>query len=279
MQYRATGRGFVVKHEKFAENYRLYSRSHFVKGLELVLLLVVYQVYGTVSKSTASYLLMTFSSWFLAITWLMAPFIFNPSGFDWLKTVDDVEDFTNWIFFRGGILVKANQSWEAWWDEEYQHLHSAGLWAKLLEIVLNFRFFFFQYGIVYRLKVAAGSTSILVYLLSWIYVVIVGVLQKFLSSAREKYAATTHRTYRSIQAAVIAGIVAVIILLLKFTHFVFLDVLTSLMAFLPTGWALIQIAQVHMNEICDGNCRMLGIAVRKRMSCFLNVFFTPACRC
>jgi callose synthase len=31
-KYRATGRGFVVRHIKFAENYRLYSRSHFVKG-------------------------------------------------------------------------------------------------------------------------------------------------------------------------------------------------------------------------------------------------------
>lgn len=31
-QYRATGRGFVVRHIKFAENYRLYSRSHFVKA-------------------------------------------------------------------------------------------------------------------------------------------------------------------------------------------------------------------------------------------------------
>lgn len=31
-QYRATGRGFVVQHIKFADNYRLYSRSHFVKA-------------------------------------------------------------------------------------------------------------------------------------------------------------------------------------------------------------------------------------------------------
>lgn len=31
-QYRATGRGFVVRHIKFADNYRLYSRSHFVKA-------------------------------------------------------------------------------------------------------------------------------------------------------------------------------------------------------------------------------------------------------
>lgn len=32
VQYQATGRGFVVRHIKFSENYRLYSRSHFVKG-------------------------------------------------------------------------------------------------------------------------------------------------------------------------------------------------------------------------------------------------------
>ncbi|KAE9466922.1 hypothetical protein C3L33_01177, partial [Rhododendron williamsianum] len=31
-RYQATGRGFVVRHIRFAENYRLYSRSHFVKG-------------------------------------------------------------------------------------------------------------------------------------------------------------------------------------------------------------------------------------------------------
>nr|CAD1834785.1 unnamed protein product [Ananas comosus var. bracteatus] len=46
-KYRATGRGFVVVHAKFAENYRLYSRSHFVKGLELMILLIVYLVYGS----------------------------------------------------------------------------------------------------------------------------------------------------------------------------------------------------------------------------------------
>ena len=36
-QYQATGRGFVVRHIKFSENYRLYSRSHFVKGYSLSL--------------------------------------------------------------------------------------------------------------------------------------------------------------------------------------------------------------------------------------------------
>lgn len=34
VQYKATGRGFVVEHIPFAENYRAYARSHFVKGYE-----------------------------------------------------------------------------------------------------------------------------------------------------------------------------------------------------------------------------------------------------
>jgi hypothetical protein len=37
-QYQATGREFVVRHIKFSENYRLYSRSHFVKGWGLLFL-------------------------------------------------------------------------------------------------------------------------------------------------------------------------------------------------------------------------------------------------
>ncbi|KAF3507250.1 hypothetical protein F2Q69_00002177 [Brassica cretica] len=40
-KYRPTGRGFVVFHAKFAENYIFYSRNK-VKGLDLLLLLIVY---------------------------------------------------------------------------------------------------------------------------------------------------------------------------------------------------------------------------------------------
>ncbi|XP_052733597.1 callose synthase 11-like [Vigna angularis] len=34
-KYRATGRGFVVEHKRFAEIYRLFARRHFVKAIEL----------------------------------------------------------------------------------------------------------------------------------------------------------------------------------------------------------------------------------------------------
>nr|VVW58760.1 unnamed protein product [Nymphaea colorata] len=33
-KYRGIGRGIVFFHAKFADNYRLYSHSHFVKGME-----------------------------------------------------------------------------------------------------------------------------------------------------------------------------------------------------------------------------------------------------
>nr|GEW97383.1 callose synthase 9 [Tanacetum cinerariifolium] len=85
-KYHATGRGFVVRHIKFAENYRLYSRSHFVKALEVVLLLVVYVSYGFNEAGLVGYILLSVSSWFMALSWLFAPYLFNPSGFEWQKT-------------------------------------------------------------------------------------------------------------------------------------------------------------------------------------------------
>jgi callose synthase len=121
-KYRATGRGFVVFHAKFADNYRMYSRSHFVKGLELFILLIIYEVYGESYRSSNLYLFITFSMWFLVASWLFAPFVFNPSGFDWQKTVDDWTDWKRWMGNRGGIGISPNKSWESWWDEEQEHI-------------------------------------------------------------------------------------------------------------------------------------------------------------
>lgn len=243
-KYRATGRGFVVQHKSFAENYRLYARSHFVKAIELGLILIVYATHSAIAKNTFVYIALTISSWFLVISWIMAPFVFNPSGFDWLKTVDDFDDFMNWIWFRGSVFAKAEQSWERWWYEEQEHLRTTGLWGKILEIILDLRFFFFQYGIVYQLDIAAGSTSIAVYLLSWIYVLVAFGIYVVVAYARDKYAAKEHIYYRLVQFLVIILAILVIIALLKFTTFNFIDIFTSLLAFIPTGWGLLLIAQV-----------------------------------
>lgn len=38
--------GFVVSHCKFVENYNIYSRSHFTKVIELMMFLIVYEMFG-----------------------------------------------------------------------------------------------------------------------------------------------------------------------------------------------------------------------------------------
>lgn len=243
-KYRATGRGFVVEHKSFAENYRLYARSHFVKAIELGLILIVYAAYSPLAKGTFVYIALTITSWFLVVSWIMAPFVFNPSGFDWLKTVEDFDEFMNWIWYRGGVFAKSEESWERWWLEEQDHLRTTGLWGKLFEIIIDLRFFFFQYSIVYQLKIASHSTSVAVYLLSWIYIVVALGIFLAIAYAREKYAAKDHIYYRLVQFLIIILTILVISGLLQFTAFKFIDLFTSLLAFLPTGWGLILIAQV-----------------------------------
>ena len=243
-KYRATGRGFVVEHKSFAEIYRLFSRSHFVKAIELGLILVIYATHSPVATDTFVYIALTITSWFLVASWVVAPFVFNPSGFDWLKTVYDFDDFMNWIWYSGSVFAKAEQSWERWWYEEQDHLKVTGLWGKLLEIILDLRFFFFQYGIVYQLGISAGNNSIAVYLLSWIYVVVVSGIYAVVVYARNKYSAKEHIYYRLVQFLVIILAILLIVALLEFTEFKFVDIFTSLLAFLPTGWGLLLIAQV-----------------------------------
>ncbi|XWS29896.1 hypothetical protein CRYUN_Cryun24cG0069500 [Craigia yunnanensis] len=72
-KYRATGRGLVVRHEKFAENNRMYSRSHFVKGLELLELRILvgrraaapvaHWVYGTFGGNCSCSALLPLPVW------------------------------------------------------------------------------------------------------------------------------------------------------------------------------------------------------------------------
>jgi len=53
--------------------------------MEVILLLVVYLAYGNDEAGAVSYILLTVSSWFLAVSWLFAPYLFNPAGFEWQK--------------------------------------------------------------------------------------------------------------------------------------------------------------------------------------------------
>lgn len=35
-----------------------------------------------------------------------------------IRTVEDFDDWTNWLLYKGGVGVNGQYSWESWWDEE-----------------------------------------------------------------------------------------------------------------------------------------------------------------
>ncbi|CAA7402084.1 unnamed protein product [Spirodela intermedia] len=242
-KYRATGRGFVVFHAKFADNYRMYSRSHFVKGLELVILLVVYLVYGT-GHSSGIYLFVTFSMWFLVASWLFAPFVFNPSGFEWQKTVDDWTDWNRWVGNLGGIGIAPERSWESWWDMEQDHLRCTGIRGRVLEILLALRFLLYQYGIVYHLNIAHHSKSVVVYGLSWLVMVIVLLVLKMVSMGRRKFGIDFQLMFRILKGLLFLGFLSVMAVLFVVCGLTISDLFAGILGFMPTGWAILLIGQV-----------------------------------
>ncbi|VAH60972.1 unnamed protein product [Triticum turgidum subsp. durum] len=246
-KYRPTGRGFVVYHAKFADNYRMYSRSHFVKGLELLILLVVYLAYGKSYRSTSLYLFVTFSIWFLVASWLFAPFIFNPSCFEWQKTVDDWTDWRKWMGNRGGIGMSVDQSWEAWWIGEQEHLRKTSIRALVLEILLSLRFLIYQYGIVYHLNIARRSTSILVYGLSWLVMLTVLVVLKMVSIGRQKFGTDLQLMFRILKGLLFLGFISVMSVLFVVCSLTISDVFASILGFLPTGWCILLVSKTSVN--------------------------------
>ncbi|CAN1160732.1 Callose synthase 7 [Linum perenne] len=253
-KYRATGRGFVVFHAKFAENYRLYSRSHFVKGLELMMLLVIYEVYGESYRSSSLYFFITFSMWFLVGSWLFAPFVFNPSGFDWQKTVDDWTDWKRWMGNRGGIGIPPEKSWESWWDGEQEHLKHTNLRGRILDIMLSFRFFIYQYGIVYHLDIAHRIKTLLVYGLSWLVMITALLVFKMVSMGRRKFGTDFQLTFRILKALLFMGFLSVLTVLFVVCNLTITDLFAAILAFLPTGWAILLIGQA-----CRGLFKAIGL--------------------
>ncbi|KAJ4776414.1 glucan synthase-like 3 [Rhynchospora pubera] len=242
-EYRATGRGFVVFHAKFAENYQLYSRSHFVKGIELMILLVVYEIFGQSYRGAIPYLFITASMWFMVGTWLFAPFLFNPSGFEWQKIVDDWTDWNKWISNRGGIGVPPTKSWESWWEKEHEHLKYSGKRGTVVEILLSLRFFIYQYGLVYHLHITEKTKSVLVYCVSWLVIFVILMVMKTVSMGRRKFSAEFQLVFRLIKGLIFLTFLAILIILIAIAHMTLQDIFVCLLAFLPTGWGILQIAQ------------------------------------
>ncbi|XP_065861638.1 putative callose synthase 8 isoform X1 [Euphorbia lathyris] len=248
-KYRPTGRKVVVFHASFTENYRLYSRSHFVKGFELVLLLIVYDLFRRSYQSSMAYVFITYSIWFMSITWLFAPFLFNPSGFSWDKIVDDWKDWNKWIREQGGIGIQQDKSWQSWWIDEQAHLRGSGLGARIFEILLSVRFFMYQYGLVYHLDISQNSKNFLVYVLSWVVILAIFLLFKAVKMGRQQFSANYHFVYRLFKSFLFIAVVSIIVTLSFICQLSLKDVIVCCLAFLPTGWGLVLIAQAARPKI------------------------------
>ncbi|CAJ1957834.1 unnamed protein product [Sphenostylis stenocarpa] len=247
-KYRPTGRK-VVFHASFTENYRLYSRSHFVKAFELLLLLIVYNMFRRSYQSSMAYVLITYAIWFMSLTWLCAPFLFNPAGFSWTKTVDDWKEWNKWIRLQGGIGIQQDKSWHSWWHDEQTHLRWSGLASRLAEILLSLRFFIYQYGLVYHLDISQHSKNFLVYVLSWIVIVAIFLLVKAVNMGRQLLSANHQLGFRLFKAFLFLAVLALIFTLSIICELSLMDLFVCCLAFLPTAWGMILIAQAVRPKI------------------------------
>ncbi|KAL8512379.1 hypothetical protein ACS0TY_018750 [Phlomoides rotata] len=248
-KYRPTGRKVVVFHSSFTENYRLYSRSHFLKGFELLLLLIVYDLFRRSYQSNVAYVLITYAIWFMSMTWLFAPFLFNPSGFDWGKIVDDWKDWNKWIKQQGGIGILPDKSWYSWWIEEQSHLLHCGIISRLIELLLSIRFFLYQYGLVYHLDISGQNKNFVVYVLSWVVIVVIFLLLKIVNVGRQYLSANHQLAFRLFKAFLSLGVLATIVTLSLICHLSLRDLIVCCLAFLPTGWGLILVSQTLRPKI------------------------------
>jgi len=134
-KYRATGRGFVLQHEDFSELFRFYAASHLYNGFELLWGLLLLLCLGSWPVE-GQYLRTCWSLWAVMVSWIFAPFWFNPMAFDGKKTSQDLKGWLLWMRRKDGT---ANSSWEVHslsqpvprmtphvWDPSYPHGHTFG---------------------------------------------------------------------------------------------------------------------------------------------------------
>ncbi|XP_050252355.1 callose synthase 1-like isoform X2 [Quercus robur] len=247
-QFMGAARGFLLAHVKFSDNYRLYSRSHFIKGIELTILLLVYQILGQSHRGAVSHFLIILSIWFMVGTWLFAPFLFNPSGFEWQKIVDDWANWNKWISNQGGIGVPPKESWESWWENEQEYLRYCGKSGVIVEILLALSFFIYQYGLLYHLNITKKTKSFRVYGVSWLVIIVIFLVMKVVSIGRRRLSAKFQLLFRLIAGLISLVFVSVFISLIAVPHLTLQDIIVCILAFVPTGWGLLQTRHVTIQE-------------------------------
>lgn len=189
--------------------------------------------------------------WFMALTWLFAPFIFNPAGFAWDRIVDDWADWIKWMSNQGGIGVQPEKSWDSWWNAESSHLRHSSLSSRIIEVLLSLRFFLYQYELVYHISMLNQNKTFLVYLLSWTIIIGIVGLVKLVIMASFRLSSDHQLIFRLIKLLMFLLVLTVLMLLSWFHQLSFMDLIFSCLAFIPTGWGLLLIVQVLRPKVED----------------------------
>jgi callose synthase len=128
--YRPTGRGFVITHSSFDENFRFFASSHIYLGIELMMALIFYGIF----TSSKQYIGLTWSLWLVVISFVLGPFWFNPLSFESPKVLEDYSAWRRWMHEAGG---RSEQSWSTWWKEENAYIRDLSFSWKLLLVVVK----------------------------------------------------------------------------------------------------------------------------------------------
>jgi callose synthase len=107
--------------------------------------------------------------------------------------------------------------------------------------MLSLRFFLFQYGVVYALNVTQHSTAFSVYLYSWLVLIGLVIIFKIFSFS-ESISANFQLTVRTFQALLFTAIIASLVVTVKKTPLTIGDVFSMALAFIPTGWGLLNVS-------------------------------------
>jgi len=104
-QYIATGRGLATSRESFLRLFRTFGATHMHDAFELILYLLISL---TTKFNWGFYAVVSF----IIVSWMFAPFIFNPRQFD--STAQAVKDTKAWLQWMYKAEGKEDESWVAW---------------------------------------------------------------------------------------------------------------------------------------------------------------------
>jgi callose synthase len=137
--YKATGRGFVLKHERFKDSFQHYFYSHYLPGLELLLLLIIEGAFF----STKALVIQNVPFGLVAASWLYCPALFNPQGLDYESLKHDMDDWLEWIYSRD--TTDQSYSWEKWWQTQVEPMQYASFNTRVLTFIVKCRYAFVAY--------------------------------------------------------------------------------------------------------------------------------------